>query len=303
VSKPKQYLPGETLMLTRRCTQRQLLLTPSREVLHLCLYALGYAQQKHGIELHCFVFLSNHEHLQLTDRLGNRAEFARDLDRLIAKSVNAHLGRFENLWDSGRPSYVRLLDADAVRENTQYILTNPVKDGLVPRAKDWPGLWSDPRHFDGAPIKVKRPAFFYDPTGEMPDEVEIRLTAPPCFAEMNRRDYLEQTYRDIKEFERNVQAERAAKGFLGRRAILAQDPFGYPKGFEPRFQLNPTLKCRDKWRRIEQIQADANWLAEYQGCRERSCRGDTDVVFPAGTYYVVRFFGARCKDPPACAAA
>jgi putative transposase len=100
MSKPKPYLADETVMMTRRCTQRQLLLTPSLEVVQLCLYALGYAQHKHRIELHCFVFLSNHEHLQLTDRLGNRAEFARDLDRLIAKSVNAHLGRFENLWDS-----------------------------------------------------------------------------------------------------------------------------------------------------------------------------------------------------------
>ena len=288
-------------MLTRRCTQRQLLLTPTKEVVHLCLYALGYAQQRHGVLIHSFLILSNHEHVQLTDIFGNRAEFARDLDRLIAKSVNAHLGRFENLWDSGRPSYVRLLDADAVRENTEYILTNAVQHGLVPRAKAWPGAWSGPRHMGGAPIKVRRPAFFYDPDGDMPEEVEIRLTVPPCFAEMARIDYLEQTYRDIKAVETAQQAKRAAegKGFLGRKAILAQDPFSYPKGFAPRFQRNPTLKCRDKWRRVEQLQQDADWLARYRTCLTRFRDGNTDVIFPAGTYYLVRFLGARCKDPPA----
>jgi hypothetical protein len=71
-----------------------------------------------------------------------------------------------------------------------------------------------------------------------------------------------------------------------------------PERREPRFGISPRVACRDKWRRIERLQANKEWKAEYNDCRDRWRAGDRDVVFPYGTYlYRVRH-SVRVAEPP-----
>lgn len=121
-------ITGTTYMLTRRCTQRQFLLNPSKLTNRIVLYVLGWAAEKHRISLHCFDYLANHEHLQFTDPYVAISDFARDLHMYIAKARNASLGRWENLWNNSRPSYVRLAG---------WVEQTPWAKGQVPR---WLGL-------------------------------------------------------------------------------------------------------------------------------------------------------------------
>jgi hypothetical protein len=60
MSLPRQILPGSTYLVTRRCTQRQFLLRPSKLTNQIILYCLALAVARTGILLHAFVALSNH---------------------------------------------------------------------------------------------------------------------------------------------------------------------------------------------------------------------------------------------------
>jgi hypothetical protein len=85
----------------------------------------------------------------------------------------------------------------------------------------------------------------------------------------------------------------AAEGrrLLGREAVLAQDPFDCPKGYDLRFGLNPHVACKDKWGRIEALGRLKEFLEAYREAWNAFKSGDKDVVFPAGTYWMARHAG------------
>ena len=297
---PRCIIAGMTYMLTRRCVMRMFLLRPGPYTNRVCTYVLLYAAKKHGIELHSFCFLSNHAHIHFTDVLGNAPEFMRDLHRLIAGAMNAHWDRCENLWSNDKASLVELADAEAVLESVVYGLTNPVKDGLVPRVKDWPGAYSPVHKLGDGVIRAKRPRGYFRRKGPMPATVELRLTPPPAFADMAATQYRDLVRREVRAFEEEKQAEYelAGKEFLGRKAILTQDPFDSPRSRESRRQLNPRVKARDKWKRIERLQCNKAFLEAYKSALGEWLSGVRDVLFPHGTYWLCQFGGARACAPP-----
>src|SRR3954447_6932906 len=142
MSYPRQVLPGMTYMITRRCTQRQFLMRPDRETNNAFIYCLAVAAARHGIQVLFTVAMSNHHHTGIRDPRGNYPEFIEHFHKLFAKCQNALRGRWENFWSSEQTSVVRLVDAADVIEKMVYALTNPVKDALVEKAKDWPGVSS-----------------------------------------------------------------------------------------------------------------------------------------------------------------
>src|SRR6188768_2684461 len=129
----RQIVPGATYMITRRCTQRQFLLRPSRRTTRIFHYCLAYAASRTGVLVHAVVVMSNHYHLVITDPLGVLPVFVECLNKLVAKCMNASLGRWENFWASEPASYVRLLDDEAILDKIAYVLCNPVQAALVKR--------------------------------------------------------------------------------------------------------------------------------------------------------------------------
>ncbi|MGE3167054.1 MAG: hypothetical protein AB7O52_19280 [Planctomycetota bacterium] len=80
-------------------------------------------------------------------------------------------------------------------------------------------------------------------------------------------------------------------------AVLAQSPFAYPKGGEPRRCMNPRLAASNRWARLEAIQNLKEFLVRHFDALQRFRAGDRKVVFPSGTYKMHVFFGALCEDP------
>ena len=81
MTRPRQVSPGDVVFCTRRCTRRQFLLRPDPDTCQILEYCLAYCAAKYRIELHEFVVMSNHYHLVLSDPLGNRPDFFRDLNK------------------------------------------------------------------------------------------------------------------------------------------------------------------------------------------------------------------------------
>ncbi len=93
------------------------------------------------------------------------------------------------------------------------------------------------------------------------------------------------------------QLSRAGRSFMGAKAILAQNPFDSPLSREDRRTMNPRSAAKDKWRRIEAIKRLRKFKADYAYALSQYLAGVKKVVFPEGTYWMVRFLGATVEAP------
>ena len=78
-------------------------------------------------------------------------------EALVARAVNASLGRWEAFWAPDTYSAVRLVSPTAIVEKAAYVLANPVEAGLVAAGSAWPGLWSAQERSGGEAFVVERP--------------------------------------------------------------------------------------------------------------------------------------------------
>ncbi|HEX9049014.1 MAG TPA: hypothetical protein VF841_00615 [Anaeromyxobacter sp.] len=290
---PRQIVAGVTYLVTRRCAQRQFLLKPSRTTNQVFLYLLALAAQRFGIRVHAFCVLSNHFHLVLTDPHALLPAFHQLLDALVARAMNASLGRWEDFWAPGSYSAVRLVSPSDVVDKAAYVLANPVAAGLVASGSAWPGLWSAPERIGGEAFVVKRPKRFFDPKGRLPEEVTLRLTVPPGFDSAEQfRGELE---RGLEAREADARSRHHARGgFLGVARVLAQKPTARPAPGEPRRALNPRVAARDKWKRIEALGRLVEFLRAYRVAWKARRAGNAGVVFPQGTYLLRVLHGVPC---------
>ncbi len=290
---PRQIVAGSTYLVTRRCSERRFFLRPSRRVNQVFLYLLALAAERFDIRVHVLCVLSNHVHIVLSDPHALLPAFHQLLDALVARAVNASLGRWEDFWAPGSYSAVKLLSTADVVEKCAYVLANPVAAGLVGAGSAWPGLWSAPDRVGGEAYVVKRPAHFFDPKGGLPDEVTLRLTAPPGFESPEQfRDELKRAL-ERKENEAR-ELWRARGGFLGIARVLAQKPTARPGPGEPRRVLNPRVAGRDKWKRIEALGRFVEFLRAYRVAWKARRAGEAGAVFPHGTYLLRVLHGVPC---------
>jgi len=287
---PRQILPGRFYVVTRRCTQQQFLLRPDDETNNAFLYCLTEAAQRHRIDVILPSAMSNHHHTTVFDRHGNIVEFMERFHKMLAKCQNALRGRWENMWASRSPSLVKLVTREDVIAKLVYAATNPVKDGLVERVRHWPGVNGLGALLTGRRLQSHRPRHFFRRNGPMPKALSLELTIPP---ELGDRD---EFLREVRERVARVEAEAAAmraqtgRRVLGRRRVLAQKWYESPTSHEPRRGLSPRVASKDKWARMQALQTNEAFIADYRKARLAMCRG-TPIPFPAGTYWLHRFAG------------
>jgi REP element-mobilizing transposase RayT len=295
VTAPRQVIPGRTYFISRRCTQRQFLLRPDKQVDQIYLYCLGEAAQRYEVTLLGWVPMSNHQHIEARDNRGNLPAFLAHLNKMLAKALNAHWGRWENLWASEPPNVVYLVDANARFEKLIYLLANPVNDHLVERASDWPGATSLAQVLSGRSITVKRPRGFFSEDGSMPEEVTLRAERPEGFENLTQAEWSKLVSDAISAAERAARDERAKKKIrvLGRKNVLREKHTDRPSTVEPRKGLRPNIACKDRDGRIRALDALRAFRIEYRAMFKRWISRAKDVVFPAGTYRLLHF-GVPC---------
>jgi putative transposase len=291
---PRQILPGASYLMTRRCTQREFLLRPSRLTNAVVGYLLAVAARRYGILVHAFCVMSNHLHLVVTDPEAMLPAFGQYLDGLIGRAMNAVLGREEDFWGPGPFSAVTLAGPDDLLDKAAYVLANPVTAGLVRRGRKWPGLWSRPEWIGGAGLEFQRPAIFFRKGGKMPERATLALVPPPGFG--SAREFREALGAELERREQAVAAERFGRGedFLGVDQVLAQPTTARPRSVEQLGGLRPRVAARDKWRRIEVLARLADFVSDYRQALAAWRKGATGVIFPAGTYLLRVTHGVAC---------
>jgi REP element-mobilizing transposase RayT len=278
---PRQILAGATYLVTRRCAQRQFLLRPSRTTNDIFRYILAVAARRFDIEVHAYCVLSNHYHLVVTDPSARLPAFHQFLDALVARALNASLGRWEAFWAPNSYSAVTLASAADVVDKAAYVLANPVAARLVRSGSLWPGLWSAPALIGGAAVEIRRPKHFFDPKGSMPDIATLELTVPPGFD--SAEAFREQLAAALTRLQEEASRDHGGQ-FMGVARVLAQRPMARPAPGEPRRALNPRVAARDKWKRIEALNRLVEFLRSYRAAWTARRAGKSGVIFPPGTY-------------------
>lgn len=264
------------------------LLRPDRETNETFLYCLAEAARRFEIEVILPSVLSNHHHIVLFDRYGRIVEFTEHLHKLVAKAMNALRGRSENFWSSEPPCIVRLVDAGDVVDKIVYAAINPVKDHLVERVADWPGVNGLAAFVSGQAITVRRPRHFFRERGSMPVEVTLDLVVPP---ELGDPEQIRRLIRErVAALETQLARERKRTHttVLGRRGVLTQSWRASPSTPSEPSSLRPRVAARNVWQRAEALLRDREFLTAYRAAFSR-WRNGLFATFPMGTYWLRRF--------------
>jgi REP element-mobilizing transposase RayT len=288
---PRQVLPRQTYLVTRRCIGRRFLLRPDDAVNNVFVYCLGLAAEKYGVQVHGLSAMSNHYHLALTDVEGVLPDFMAWLNRQLAKCIKRFRGWDEVVWEPNVTySAVELSGPTEVLDKVAYVLLNPVSGGLVRSPERWPGALSTLGTLRRGTMKAKHPGIWFKDSA--PKEVSLALTLPPCFSD--GVDYFQSLGALLTSRLSHVRAElrRQGRGFLGRTRVRKTVVTDRPSRKKPRFGRNPTFSAltREAWRAaVQKLRA---FRLAYREAYRAWRSGARDVVFPAGTWWVVRCAGA-----------
>jgi putative transposase len=293
---PRQILPGTCYLVTRRCSQRQFLLRPSRQTNEIFGFLLAVAADRFGIDIHAFCVMSNHFHLVLTDQRARLPEFSQFLDSLVARAMNAVLGRSESFWAPASYSAVALERNEDIVDKVAYVLANPVAAGLVRHGRKWLGLWSSPRSIDGEPLVFRRPDRFFRSGGvrSMPGRALLELVAPAGFT--SAEDFRGAVLRALatREDVASSRLAEAGRGFVGAKGAARQQAATRNSRADAPRGIRPRVACRDRWTRIGALARLTDFLRSYRRALRSWRAGFVDVLFPAGTYRMRVSYRAAC---------
>jgi hypothetical protein len=133
-----------------------------------------------GIQVVAMAFLADHYHLLVW------VEDTRQLSRLmnyfnskLAREIGRLTGWKQKVWSRRYQAIVISQEEEAQVDRLTYVLSNGVKEGLVEKVLDWPGLHAAPALLSGLPLK----GVWYDRTKEYLVKIKGKKTDPDRFAE------------------------------------------------------------------------------------------------------------------------
>ncbi|WPB79942.1 transposase [Archangium violaceum] len=278
--------------VTSRCFQGRLLLRPSAEVNEVVGGVLARAVQQSGgnVRLHAFTFASNHFHLLVWSRGVALASFMQYLRANLSKKVGRLADWRGGFWER-RYSAEPVLDDTALVGRLRYVLAHGVKEGLVQRSAEWPGLtclaqllgparrvfqwfnWTKRRSKRGSEDTAAGEGRFAE---EIAEPVELEVAPLPCWEGLGE----EERQRAVRGLVEGVEAEARAqdKSVLGAQAVRAQHPHTRPEHLKrsPRPLGHATTGQALKQLR-EQYRA---FVAAFREAAARWMRGDLSASFP-----------------------
>jgi hypothetical protein len=212
----------------------------------------------------------------------------------LARKVGRLTGWTDRIW-ARRYQAILVSDEEAAQvDRLTYTLANGVKENLVARVEEWPGVHSAHALLTGEPVEgiwhdrtLARTLRLRRQTPE-PDQVEIRQTVVlsqlPCWKHLTPEAYRARVAELIHQIEATAAAERMKKGVepLGVEEILAQDPETRPETLD----CSPAPFVHAATRRIrkELWEAYGWFVAAYREAADKLRNGDRNAVFPPGSF-------------------
>jgi hypothetical protein len=297
MSRHLRFVPdgGALVEVTCRTIQGRLLLRPSQQVNSIVLGVLGRAQERYPLEIVSFSFLSSHYHLLVWVQDARQlALFMGYFNGNLAREV-AHLtGWTDRIWARRYQAILVSGEEAAQVDRLTYILAQGVKENLVARVDEWPGVHSAHALRTGEPLE----GIWHDRTfarslrlrGQTPEpgQVEIRQTVVlsqlPCWKHLTPEAYRTRVAELIHQIEATAAAERVKKGLepLGVEKILAKDPESRPETLDR--SPAPFVHAATRKIRKELWEAYGWFLAAYREAADKLRNGDRNAAFPPGSF-------------------
>lgn len=294
---PRFFEPRTLVEVTNVTLQNRYLLRPSEELNDLFIGVVGRAQRMYGMPVCCVVALSSHFHMLL---IPNDAEHLADFMEHVNGNLSKEIGRLHGwkgrLWRD-RFHMVPVTEEEAAQVGRlRYVLGAGVKENLVDRVADWPGVHSGPAMIEGGELT----GHWYDRTKEhaarrlrrekdvdpeqFATEERVFLSPLPCWEHLAPAEYRVRVAELVAEIDEEGARERRRTGkqSLGVKRILRARPTRRPRSVKkspkPRFHglTDAVLK---RWREAYQEVIQAYRLAS-----ERLGEGDLTAAFPEGTF-------------------
>lgn len=299
VGRPLRFLPSPNTVVevTDRTFQGRKLLRPSKEVNETILGCMGRALNLYPeVGLNAYNFLSTHPHMMFTPRdhevlSAFMGHLAGNISRKVGTDLLGWSGKF---WhDRFRP--IPLLDERSELERLRYLLRNGVKEGLVERPGEWPGVSSLQALLTGVPDV----GIWYDRTAEFnarrlsvgkdidveqfATRYEIPLVPLPSMADKSEEEQqaiVRQIVRDVED--EGAEMKRKGTIFLGVEGVLATDPLERPKKLSRKPAPRAHFRSKSAYERFLEILSKV--LEAFAEASKRFRGGDHDVEFPDGTF-------------------
>ena len=299
MSRPLRYLPpgGALFEITINMIQGRYLLRPDRRgrVNELLLGIVGRAQRLYSMSIVGISVLSSHAHILVVPE---DAQQMSAFMRHVGRNISDEIGRLHDWPGKMQERRFRAIQVSDEEEDQvsrlRYLLGAGVKEQLVERAIEWPGVHSARAltrdhqlrgwWFDRSKeFAARRRGESYG-RYEYATEETVALDPLPCWTHLSTKDLRCR----VKELIREIEREAAAKRHLteapvyGAEAVMDLDPHYRPNQRDR--SPAPDFHARRKDVRKAMRYAYAWVVAEHARAAERLRLGDRLVRFPEGTF-------------------
>ena len=281
--------------ITCRTVQGRLLLRPSSVLSAVTLGVLARAARRSAVEVHAYVFLSNHYHLLVSVSSAQQlAVFMTYLNSNLAREAGRLVRWREKFWGRRYQAILVSAEEEAQVERLAYLLAHGVKEGLVASPLDWPGVHCARALAEGTAVcgswhdrtlasSARRKSLPHDPEAFVERE-ELALVPLPCWQSLDATVYRDRIRRMIGEIEARAWLRQEATGRppLGREAVYRQNPHLEPN----RVKKGPAPLVHAVRPEVRRALRGAYlaFLDAYQRAAGRLRAGLRTVEFPEGAF-------------------
>ncbi|HEV8577483.1 MAG TPA: hypothetical protein VGX68_00255 [Thermoanaerobaculia bacterium] len=297
MSRPLRFIPagGALVEVTCRTIHSRFLLRPGELINEIIVGVLGRAQRMYPTRVCGYVFVSNHLHLILDVADAHQlACFMRYVNSNLARKVGRLVGWRDKIWSRRYQAIVISSEPAAQIERLRYCLAHGVKEGLVEKVEQWPGVHCAKSLLTGEPAV----GYWFDQTQEYTarrrgEKFELRryasrevlvLSPLPCWKHLSdavRRQLVVEMIADI-EAEAALHRRNSGSQVLGAAAVRGQHPFDRPA--RPKRSPAPLFHAFSKRVRLELWVAYAWFVACFRHASAKLRNGDRTAPFPAGSF-------------------
>ena len=292
-----RFLPDNPTLvsITNRTVQGRYLLRPDLVLNDRVLGILGKFQRVHGVRIVMVTVLSTHFHILLiAEDVLRQANFMRDVQATLSREVNRLTGWRGSVFEQRFSAIPVTNEEKAQVERLKYVLANGVKEDLVEKVLDWPGVSTAAALLQGKPLTghwIDRTRQYAarnrgeDASDErFAVEETVTLSPLPCWAHLSPERYRQRIEALVAEAEEEAALVRRRSGsrVLGVKAILAQDPHARPDRLT--WSPAPLVHAATKAARRMFYELYAEFVSAFRTASEAIRQGNRDAPFPAGSF-------------------
>ena len=286
-------------LLTSRTRNSELWFVNNPKLEDAILGYLAKYSERYDAKLYAFAIEGNHLHSDAQFPLENRADFMRDLNSQIARSVQRFVPEFPggSVFDK-RYSNEFLPAPEDLEEYFFYVALQPIQDGQAEYLREFEGyhffhdaVYGIERNFRVIDYQALNAARKKNPGALLLDFVTthtLKYERLPGYEHLTQKEYARLMYRKLEERRQKVVAARRAAGlgFAGPEFRRAIRPGARPLRTKrsTRISFRPRILCVCPARRAEWKAWYFDVYFEYRRASERFRAGELLVEFPRGTY-------------------